>query len=300
MSSELHCAIELPGNFRREETLAFHRRDPQGGSERVSADRLEKGLIWDGSPARLRIHFGAARVEAELAVDGQVTANASQRLEEMLRRMLGLTQRVEDFERTFGEHPRLGRLIADRPGLRVAVAATPFEALSWAVIGQQISVSAAVAVRRRLIEAVGIRHSGGLLCAPGAEEVATLSGEALRAAGCSETKARTLTDIAEQAASGELPLGEWATDSPASEIGQRLIAVRGIGPWTVSYTLLRGFGWLDGSLHGDVAVRRGLQLLLEREEKVSAQEAEEWLAEFSPWRALVAAHLWAVKSAAAY
>jgi hypothetical protein len=25
--------------------------------------------------------------------------------------------------------------------------------------------------------------------------------------------------------------------------------------------LLRGFGWLDGSLHGDVAVRRGIRLL---------------------------------------
>jgi DNA-3-methyladenine glycosylase II len=97
-----------------------------------------------------------------------------------------------------------------------------------------------------------------------------------------------------------LPLDTWADTCPADEIRARLLAVRGIGPWTVNYTLLRGFGWPDGSLHGDVAVRRGLQLLLGRDDKINAAEAEDWLAEFSPWRALVAAHLWALKSAAAY
>ena len=37
--------------------------------------------------------------------------------------------------------------------LRVALLATPFEAMVWAVTGQQISVAAATSVRRRLIEA---------------------------------------------------------------------------------------------------------------------------------------------------
>jgi DNA-3-methyladenine glycosylase II len=72
--------------------------------------------------------------------------------------------------------------------------------------------------------------------------------------------------------------------------------VSGIGPWTVYYALLRGFGWLDGSLHGDAGVRRGLQVLLNSSEKVSEEHARVWLAEFSPWRALVIAHLWAVPS----
>ena len=35
--------------------------------------------------------------------------------------------------------------------------------------------------------------------------------------------------------------------------------LKGIGPWTVDYALLRGFARLDGSLHGDAAVRRQLQ-----------------------------------------
>jgi DNA-3-methyladenine glycosylase II len=57
---------------------------------------------------------------------------------------------------------------------------------------------------------------------------------------------------------------------------------------------------MDGSLHGDVAVRRNIQTLLGTTEKISADEAQVWLQEFSPWRALVAAHLWAQQSVAGY
>jgi len=70
-------------------------------------------------------------------------------------------------------------------------------------------------------------------------------------------------------------------------------AIKGVGPWTVNYTLRRGFGHADGSLHGDVAVRNALQRLLSSADKVSALQTEAWLRQFAPWRSLVAAHLWA-------
>ncbi|MEO9101551.1 MAG: 3-methyladenine DNA glycosylase 2, partial [Burkholderiaceae bacterium] len=82
------------------------------------------------------------------------------------------------------------------------------------------------------------------------------------------------------------------------DIRARLAQLFGVGPWTIDYALLRGFGWLDGSLHGDVAVRRTLQQVLGAEQPVSEREARDWLAEFAPWRALVAAHLWALKGPA--
>ncbi|KOY63240.1 hypothetical protein AM629_03780 [Photorhabdus heterorhabditis] len=47
------------------------------------------------------------------------------------------------------------------------------------------------------------------------------------------------------------------------------------------YSLLRGFNYLNGSLHGDVAVRRNIQRLFNQNEKISAEQAEKWLAELS-------------------
>ena len=117
-----------------------------------------------------------------------------------------------------------------------------------------------------------------------------------RGAGLSAAKAQTVLRVARLVADGLLPLDAWRRDTPAERIRAHLLALRGIGPWTVDYTLLRGFALVDGSLHGDVAVRRGLQRLLEREEKIGADEAKHWLADFAPWRALAAAHLWAAES----
>ncbi|MDD5247791.1 MAG: AlkA N-terminal domain-containing protein [Rhodocyclaceae bacterium] len=300
MSARLSCVIPLPAAFRADDILAFHRRDAQEIAERVSASALHKGIAWAGAPARLAVRFHAAVAEAELAVDGDVPAAGEVAFATMVRRMLGLEQNIEAFENCHRGHPQLGALIARQPGLRVPVAATPFEALTWAVTGQQISVGAAVALRRKLIMATRLRHSSGLLCHPDAGGLAPLAEEELRQLGFSTTKARTLRALAQAVSDGSLPLDAWAAEVRADDIRARLLAVRGIGPWTVNYTLLRGFGWLDGSLHGDVAVRRSLQALLRSAEKISEQQAGEWLEEFSPWRALVAAHLWAARSAAAY
>ncbi|CAI10203.1 DNA-3-methyladenine glycosylase family protein [Aromatoleum aromaticum] len=294
MTATVSCEVGLPADFRTDDVLAFHRRDPLAVAERVEGQTLQKGVVWEGRPACLTIRFDSAQASAELAIDGAPGAAAPAALAQLLPRMLGLTQQVEVFERTYRDHPQLGPLIARHPGLRVPLSASPFEALSWAITGQQISVRAAISLRRRLIEVAGLRHSVGLACYPDAERVAGLNEADLRSAGFSQAKAQTLIRLGRLVAEDELPLNTWIATLPVDEIRERLMRVRGIGPWTIDYALLRGFGWLDGSLHGDVVVRRSLQAVLDCPDSVTEGQAKRWLAEFSPWRALIAAHLWAV------
>ncbi|MBP8132777.1 MAG: DNA-3-methyladenine glycosylase 2 [Zoogloea sp.] len=288
----LACSVPLPPDFRPDDVRAFHARDTQQLAERVGPDRIAKGLVWNGHPASLEIVFRPGHADACLAIDGPCDGVATT-LEDLVRHLLGLTQPVESFETAHRAHALLGPLIARHPGLRVPQAATPFEALTWAVTGQQISVHAALALRRRLIGVAGITHSDGLACYPDAFALVRLNAPQLHTAGFSHSKAQTLLDLARLVIDGHLPLDAWRDGTPADEIRNHLLAVRGIGPWTVNYTLLRGFAHLDGSLHGDAAVRRKLQSLLGQTERLTADEAETWLTPFSPWRALVAAHLWA-------
>lgn len=289
MNDGLTCVIDLPADFRWDDFLAFHRRDAQMFAERVTANALQKGLVWEGAPACLSLEFDGAQLKASL----HAQAVADDALARLVRRMLGIDQPTAAFESACQSHPKLGPLLACRPGLRVPVTATPFEALSWAIIGQQISVRAAVGVRRNLIRAAGIVHASGLACYPDAAAVHALGEAGLRGSGLSMTKARCLLAIVDGVLDGLLPLDDWLDQSPIEDIRERLLAIKGIGPWTVNYALLRGFGWLDGSLHGDIVVRRSLQTLLGQPEKLSEEAARRWLSEFSPWRALVAAHLWA-------
>lgn len=295
MSASVACTLTLPDDFRHADLLAFHGRDAQQVAERVCGPALEKGLLWAGAPACLRVESGPREVTATLSVDGPGAPPPAAELAERVAHLLGLSQPVAAFEAAYLGHAEIGPLLRRRPGLRVCQAATPFEALTWAITGQQISLHAAISLRRRLILAAGLRHSGGLACYPDAQRLAQLDMAELRRAGLSRSKAETLLDLSRAIVAGELSLAPDPASLP--DLAATLLARRGIGPWTVNYTLLRGFAWLDGSLHGDAAVRRGLQRLRGRE--VTPRETERWLAPFSPWRALVAAHLWGVPAAGA-
>ncbi len=295
--------LPLPAHYRAQDMLAFHARDREALAEQVGPASLRKGLWWQDRPVCVQMVFSADEVQVRWEMDGGDPELAAQEGLPLLRRMLGLTQDIAAFEARWDADPLLGAVLRAQTGLRVAVVGTPFEALAWAIMGQQISVAAAVALRRRLILAADLRHASGLYCHPQAAQVLALGPERLRAAGLSLAKAQSLLAVSQAQLAGELPLAAWAAQTvvPAEQISQALLAIKGIGPWTVSYTLLRGFGWLDGSLHGDVAVRRGIQRLLADQGLVdpgalpTPAQAQAWLAPFAPWRALLGAHLWAMQ-----
>ncbi|MDQ7988269.1 MAG: base excision DNA repair protein [Candidatus Dactylopiibacterium sp.] len=283
------CVLPLPEGFRARDLFAFHGRDASALAETVQAGSLRKGIVWQGRPAVLMLTLTPA--EARATLTGAAGEGEARALLPLVRRMLGLAQAVETFEATHAAHAQIGALIARQRGLRVPATATPFEALSWAITGQQISLAAALSLRRRLILACGLR-ADGLGCYPDAAAILALAPAALREAGFSAAKAATLRTVATAVADGALPLDDWSEALP-SDAAQRLLACRGVGPWTVDYTLLRGFGWLDGSLHGDAAVRRALQRVLGLDARPDAETTRRWLLPFAPWRALVGAHLWA-------
>lgn len=310
MPTTIDTRIALPDNFRIADFLAFHQRDDQMIAEIVDGNTLQKGLVWQDIPACITFTFAKKQVNIALHLDSTNKNLGSQttqfRLRQHAQHMLGLNQPINDFENSTINHPQLNRLINQQSGLRVPQAATTFEALTWAIIGQQISVHAAISVRRKFIQRTGLQHSSGIWCYPTPEQIAAFVVDDLRPLGFSQTKARTIIELSKIIQNGSLPLDSWLNDYwqgnvlAAGDIYDALIQVRGIGPWTVNYALLRGFGWLDGSLHGDVAVRRNLQLLLRRDEKIGEKATQEWLETFSPWRALVAAHLWAMQKQAGF
>ena len=292
--------LALPRDYKREVFLAYHAWDGREIAERTTADGLTKGVVLCGSPALLRVTFARGAAEVVLEPDLAWACAEGFDAEAFARHLLGLDQPVEVFEAQYRTHPLLGPLIEERHGLRLPQV-SPFEALVRAILGQQVSVKSAIAVRSRFIEAAGQRHASGFYCFPDAGGVLALDSGALQAAGLSRRKSETVLDICRRVHSGELPLDRWferlsKKEMPAGEIERNLLAIRGIGPWTVAYALSRGFDWLDGSLHGDVGMRRGLERLLGVPGKLTEAEAEEWLKAFIPWRGLVTAYLWSLRA----
>lgn len=273
-------SIPLPPGYRAADVLAFHARDAEGVAERVDGNRFRKGILVDGV---------AVLVDVTLEHDvAHCTLDDAAR--DALPGMLGLRIDPAPFEHAMRDDPLLGPLVARTPGLRIVQSASVFEALTWAIIGQQINLPFAIALRRTLILLAGRQHSSGIWCYPEAADVAALAIDDLTTRKFSRAKAETLLRLAQMVMSGELSL---AADAPLEDVQARLLAVKGIGPWTVNYALLRGYGYADCSLHGDVAVRAALQRLLGEDVKPTIARTEALLARYAPYRTMAAAYLWA-------
>ena len=285
--------IALPADYQVTAFLNFHQRDSQQLAERVNADTLEKGFFWNNLPACLTIRFTAGQAHAQLQLETSqpIATDGLNEWPAWLEYFLGLQQPTAAFIQQHQQHPELGPVLRQQPGLRVAQTSSPFEAVSWAIMGQQISVAAALNVRRRFIQLAGVQHSLGLWCYPNPHRVAQISIEELRSVGLSFNKARAIAQVSQLLSSQTLKLPAQVNSDNVEQLREDLLAIPGIGPWTVNYTLMRGFAWLDGSLHGDAAVRRYLQVLLNAEQ-LTAKQTEQWLQLFTPWKALVAARLW--------
>lgn len=295
--SDLH-QIALPPGYRVADVLAFHGRDLEGVAEQVDADGLRKGVLLAGVPTLLAIRFDAGMAHCRVTYDGPVTPALQAQAYDALLNVLGLRIDPAAFADFVQDDPWLASLVARQPGLRIVQSATIFEALTWAIIGQQINLTFAIALRRTLIQLAGRAHSSGLWCYPEAPDVARLDLAELTGRKFSRAKAETILRVAGMVVDGSLMLERSAdvdgsTGMTSTDVSQRLLAIKGIGPWTVNYVLLRGYGYPDCSLHGDVAVRAALHQLSGSATRPSVPEAERLLARYAPYRTLAAAYLWA-------
>ncbi len=275
----------LPSGYRTADALAFHGRDPESPGERIHGDTLEKALWLDQHPCRLSLRLGPQ--EAEAKVDGDRTVP-----EGVVRRLLGLHLAPESFEVQVKQDPLFKSLVRARPGLRVLLTATPFEALVWAILGQQINLALAFRLRQRVIRRYGTEVCEGLIAHPRPETMAAADPEELGRMQISRAKAAYLISISEAVASGALPLDDLATWD-LTEAEACLRSQKGIGPWTAHYVLMRGLGFPDCVPLGDSALATALERGLKLEARPNPKEVAKLMAPYAPHRSLATFHLWA-------
>jgi 3-methyladenine DNA glycosylase/8-oxoguanine DNA glycosylase len=127
----------------------------------------------------------------------------------------------------------------------------PFEALVSAVTHQQLNGTAATTILNRVIALYPDKRF------PSPEDLLGTSDERLRAAGLSRAKTAAMKDIAEKTIAGIVPTLRDVSKMSDVEIVERLITVRGVGPWTVEMFLMFTLGRLDVLPVTDYGVRKG-------------------------------------------
>ncbi len=277
-------SFPLPVGYRVAEALAFYGRDTECVSESLTSNGFRKCFLSNGKPVVAEIRFLGDN--AEFTVDPGMRSVA----EPVVARMLGLHTPSMEFERQFAHDPLLGVVVSRQRGLCIPMTPTPWEALAWAIMGQQVNLTFATTLRRNLILLAGSQHSSGLRAHPSAAEVAKLQLEPLRALKFSRSKADYLIGAAKAVASGEVDLDGLGA-MPMEEAAGKLLQLRGVGPWTVQYAFMRGLGFQDCLPAGDAGLAQGLDKLTGK--RPTEAQIRSMMAKYSPYRSLATYHVWA-------
>ncbi len=284
-------ALHLPGGWRAEEILGYHGRDPESLCERVEDRKIFKALATADGPIILEIALEGesawCRVHAQRPVGGE----SMERAHMTALRMLGLQNDVAGFETRAARDNRMVKLLNRRRGMRVPMTATAFDGLCWAIVGQQINIKFAAALRRELFALVG-EPVDGMIAHPAPARIAALEVSDLAKRRYSRSKAEYLIKAAQEVAENRLPIDSLGEGS-AIAAEKTLKNVRGVGTWTARYMLLRGSGFADCAPVGDSALATALQRLHGMEERPGHDEVHELMEDYAPHRSLATCHLWA-------
>jgi AraC family transcriptional regulator of adaptative response / DNA-3-methyladenine glycosylase II len=204
-----------------------------------------------------------------------------------LRRLLDLDADPGAVGDVLGADPALEALVRKNPGLRLPGAVDGAEIVTRAMIGQQITVSAARTALSTLTAALGEPLStpdGDLtVLFPAPAAIAERGAEVLRGP---RRRVDTILTVNAALAAGDLDVHVGADPE---ELSRTLQEFSGVGPWTAGYVLMRVLGSPDVLLTGDVALRKGAANLgLPSTPEGLEAHAGAW----RPWRSYAGMHLW--------
>ena len=191
-------------------------------------------------------------------------------------------QRVD--KRLAGWMRRVGPLPAPQGWAR---SFDPVDALARAILFQQLSGKAASTIVGRVETAIGSKRLH-------AASLDLIDDLGLRACGVSGNKALALRDLARRESAGELPSLRQMSVMDHQSIVDALVAVRGIGRWTVEMMLMFRLGRPDILPIDDLGIRKGAQRVDGSETmltpKALAERGERW----GPYRTWASLYLWRI------
>jgi DNA-3-methyladenine glycosylase II len=179
--------------------------------------------------------------------------------------------------------PKFAALIERRPLCtlgRNEPTESHFESLVSSVISQQLAVKAAATIHERLVK----------LCKGSVtpRKLVKLTDEQLREIGVSGAKTRTIKGIATAAIDKSIPINEIDQIHDDQEIFDALTSIWGVGRWTVEMFMMFQLGRLDVWPTGDLAVRRGWDMIHGSKEETTAKVLDLKGEKLRPYRSVFA------------
>lgn len=191
--------------------------------------------------------------------------------------------------------PLLGHAVESFYGLRIIGIPDLFEALCWGILGQQINLSFAYTLKKRLVEKFGrsVTYEGVTYWVfPSPEDIAGLSIEDLESLRMTKKKSEYIIGVAQQMVDGKLSKEMLNDIGDYNRAEKMLVKLRGIGPWTANYVLMRCLRYPSAFPIDDVGLHNAIKHRLGKDKKPTKDEIINLAVNWTNWESYATFYLW--------
>ena len=256
------------------------------GVERVEGNVYSRVTVQDGAPRILHVEDANDGRHLRVTVTSQTDDDLTEDLER-IRYLFAVDEDPSFAVEHLSQDPFIGRLVTERPWVRVPRCWDRFEASIRIIIGQQISVAAATTIGGRIAAGLGQQVPTGsdlnrIFPSPEVLANADLSGM-----GLTERRKTTLRNFSRAVTDGTINL---ESSQDLDEMEKHWCTLPGIGPWTAQVAAMRVLGHDDAMPSSDLGVLRSMNRLTNQD--FNAKHLENQSRIWSPFRSWAAQHLW--------
>ncbi|MGM0803856.1 MAG: DNA-3-methyladenine glycosylase family protein [Bacillota bacterium] len=281
--------IELPLEFSYRECLVFLERSPLEILHHIHENNIYKVIMANAELILIKISYKDHVLIIEFPDKEPLNMET---VVEFLGNWFDLNQNLSSFYGAVSEDSLLQPLVERYYGLRMIGIPDLFEALTWAIMGQQINLTFAYTLKKRLVENFGkklVLHQNEYWAYPSPEIIANLQVDDLRNLQFTTRKAEYVIGIAKEIVEGRLSKEILrSSEDPA----KHLISLRGIGPWTADYVLMKCLLKTDAFPVADVGLQNAVMKQLKWQQKPTIKELKNQAQNWSGWEAYATFYLW--------
>ncbi|MFC3799621.1 DNA-3-methyladenine glycosylase family protein [Cohnella sp. GCM10012308] len=295
MPYEPTLTLATPEDYRFSANLGYLMRSPKECLHHIRDERLYKALPLEGTPV---VEIGSASDGALLVAFAGDRGSPSEQVRESavayIREWLDLDTDLAPFYRLAAEDPILAAAASMHRGLRLVGIPDLFEAMAWGILGQQINLAFAYTLKARLVEAYGGRiacDGNAYWTFPQPEVIAGLEVKDLLPLKLTVKKCEYLIHAAALIAGGTLSKG-MLQELGYREAEKALVRIRGIGPWTANYVLMRCLRMKDAFPIDDVGLHHAIRHVTGSNAKPPREEILRLSAGWRGWESYATFYLW--------
>jgi DNA-3-methyladenine glycosylase II len=290
---ETFLEIQISGEFDFRQCLIFLGRSPQECLHSIAGPLFYKAVRLNGERLLLKISSDnqTIRIEYPFHTPAKITRAE---IAKFGWEFFDLGRDLSGFYQMGQADPVLKSLIAKYRGLRIIGIPDLFETLTWAIIGQQINLTFAYTMKKKLVEKYGEKFSwadGELWFFPEPDAIVGLEVQDLARLQFSRQKAEYVIGLAKLFANGSLRKDKLKQQSD-QEIYQKLLGIRGVGKWTADYTMMKSFYVASAFPIADVGLHQALKNVLELPQKPTIEQIQTMAVHWKGWEAYATFYLW--------